>query len=459
MTLAPRTGAIFAGRALVGDRLASSVRLELDESGRIETVDEGAAPREGDLDWGERLVVPGTCNVHSHSFQVLLRGRCEAVDSFADWVSRRLYPLVERLELPDIVAAARLAFGEMLLNGVTLVGEFHYLNRGRGGSDVGNEQADAVIEAARSVGLRITLLRSFYDRGGRPGRERFVEPADLARRRADELREAWRDCDDVAVGAAPHSLHGASPEALTAARDWAEERDAPLHVHLAEQRSDLESSLAEHGTTPLRALDAMGLVVPRLVAVHGCWLDGDEIRRMGEVGCGLAYNPASNMALGDGVTDVEAMVDAGVRVSLGTDGACANNQFDVFREMRTCEHLQRVSQHRMGVLTSRRGGLPLVEMGTENGYRNLGWQGGRIEPGAVADLLALDPDDPSLQPMPPADRSDEAGEWLASQLAFAVSIRGALTDVVVGARQVVADRRPTLFDPAELAAAVNARPL
>ena len=177
---------------------------------------------------------------------------------------------------------------------------------------------------------------------------------------------------------------------------------------------------------------------------------------LGAARAGLAYNPASNMSLGDGITDLEAMVRAGVRIGLGTDGACANNQPDVFREMRTAEHLQRVKQLRMGVLTAGSGGRSLFEMGTRNGYAHLGLSGGRLETGALADLIALDPDDPSLQPLTLDGDPAESGVLLQSQLAFAVSIRGALTDVVVGGRQVLASGAPTRVDPRAVASAARA---
>lgn len=444
----------------MGGRLESDVLIELSPDGSIGALGPraGRPLQPGTLDLSTRVVLPGTCNVHSHSFQVLLRGRCEAAASFSDWVRRLLYPLVRVLDVEDVRAAALLAFTEMLLNGVTAVGEFHYLHAEPGGEDGENRYERAVLDAARSVGLRACLLRAFYDQGGVPGRERFVESPELARSRLEELEREVAEDPLVTVGAAPHSLHGASPEAFRLADEWSHERGRPIHVHLAEQRGDVEFARERFGASPGRVLDRLGLLSPRLVVVHGCWLDEAEIRRLGEAGTGLAYNPSSNMALGDGVTDLAAFHRAGVRMSLGTDGACANNQFDVYREMRTAEHLQRVSALRMGVLTPGRGALLLHDMGTRNGYEHLGLSGGVLEPGRAADLVALDPDDPSLQPadwdgLEPAD----GAALLCAQVAFGMSVRGALRDVVIGGRHVVEEGRPRTVDVREVVAAVRRR--
>jgi 5-methylthioadenosine/S-adenosylhomocysteine deaminase len=305
------------------------------------------------------------------------------------------------------------------------------------------------------VGLRIVLLRAFYDVPGPAGRERFLEPPRVARQRIEELSSEIAGREEVSVAAAPHSLHGASREAFAQAKEWADGRGAVLHVHLAEQRDDVAFARERWGAPPLEALASMGVVDDRLAVVHGCWLEGGEIAQLAAAGASLVYNPGSNMALGDGVTDVEALVDAGVNVALGADGACANNQLDVFREMRLTEHLQRVTKHRMGVLTASRGAGVAWKMATRNGARarGLGPQDGTLEPGGVADLLALDPDDPSLQPLD-LDAED-AGEILMAQLAFSAAPRGAVTDVLVGGRPIVRERRLALVSEREVAAAVR----
>src|SRR6185295_17399940 len=148
----------------------------------------------------------------------------------------------------------------------------------------------------------------------------------------------------VSVCPAPHSLHGASRAMIEAGAASAREVGVPFHIHLAEERYQVDEARARYGTTPLRAIDELGLVGADLVAVHGCWFDAGERELLAERGGRLAYNPGSNMFLGDGVTDVVDLHARGVRVALGTDGGCSNSRVSVFDEMRSCALLQKVAR-------------------------------------------------------------------------------------------------------------------
>src|SRR5262249_6013278 len=146
----------------------------------------------------------------------------------------------------------------------------------------------------------------------------------------------------VTVEPAPHSPHGASPAMIRAGWEVAEAEDTRFHIHVAEGRYEGERTLREHGATPIRYLDGLGVLGPRTIAVHCVGLDDDEIARMGARGAALAYCPSSNMFLGDGITRLPEMLRAGVRVALGTDGGGTNNRLSVFEEMRMASLLQRV---------------------------------------------------------------------------------------------------------------------
>src|SRR5262249_30217129 len=240
-----------------------------------------------------RALVPGTVNAHNHSFQSLLRGLGDDLP-FLEWRDKALYHVAPRLGRNGVYTGALLAFGEMLLHGVTTVCDFFYLN------DDGNDQAREVVQAARDVGIRLVLARCFYDWEGAPAvfRER---PADARRRFFELVRELARD-PLISVQAAPHSLHGASEEMIRTAVEAAAEARTPLHIHVAEERYQVDDALARYGARPLHALERMGALSPRTVVVHGCWLDETERALLAERGAALAYNPNSNMFLGDGVT-------------------------------------------------------------------------------------------------------------------------------------------------------------
>src|SRR5436309_4042345 len=198
----------------------------------------------------------------------------------------------------------------------------------------------------------------------------------------------------VTVQPAPHSPHGASPAMIRAGWEVAEANDTPFHIHVAEGRYEGERTLAEHGATPMRYLDKLGVLGARMIGVHGVWLDDEEIRLMADRGAGLAYCPSSNMILGDGITRITEMKDLGILIGLGTDGGCTNNRLSVFEEMRMAALLQKV-RHLDGTR------LPAEDaftMGTMGGAALLGIDAGDIAPGRAADLVAVDLAHPSMLP-------------------------------------------------------------
>ncbi len=379
-----------------------------------------------------RALLPGTVNTHCHTFQSLLRGLGDDLD-FMVWRDRVLYPYSTRLDREGIYLGAAFAFAEMLLHGATTCVDFFYLHDG------GNDNAEAVIQAARDVGIRLVLARTMYDWEGAPARYRET-PADAARRTADLIGTHARDAL-VRVQPAPHSPHGASPAMIRAGFEVAQSADTPFHIHVAEGRYEGARTLAEHGATPIRYLDKLGVLGERMIGVHCVWLDDDEVRLMGERGAGLAYCPSSNMILGDGITRITELLDAGVRIGLGTDGGCTNNRLSVFEEMRMAALLQKV-RHLDGTrLPAERA----FAMGTLDGGRLLDLQAGDIRPGLLADLVTVDLGHPSLQPP----------TRLLKSVVYAMSPQ-AVSDVWVHGRQVVQAQRLATLDQDALMARVAA---
>jgi len=400
--------------------------------GAIAAVEPAGAPRPGDLSLPKRILLPGTVNSHCHTFQSLLRGLGDDLD-FSGWRDRVLYPFSERLNREGIALGAQFAFAEMLLHGVTTCVDFFYLQ------DDGNENAEAVIEAARSVGIRLVLARAMYDWAGAP--KRYRETPAAAARRVRELHARHRDDPTVRVQPAPHSPHGASPEMIRAGWEVAEETDTPFHIHVAEARYEGERTVREHGATPIRYLDRLGVLGPRMIGVHCVWLDDAEIALMGARGAALAYCPSSNMFLGDGITRIPEMLRAGVRIGLGTDGGCTNNRLSIFDEMRMTSLLQRVRLLDGAALPAE----SAFAMGTTGGARILGLNAGAISADHLADLVALDLDHASLHP--PTE--------LLKSVVHAMSPQ-AISDVWVHGRRVVEAGRLLTTDLAELLGRVRA---
>ena len=400
--------------------------------GRIAAVQAIGAPQRGDVTLPGRALLPGTVNAHCHTFQSLLRGLGDDL-GFMGWRDRVLYPFSERLDRDGIALGATFAFAEMLRHGATTCVDFFYLH------DDGNENAEAVIAAARAVGIRLVMARTMYDWEGAPKRYRET-PADAARR-VGELIAAHRHDDTCVVQPAPHSPHGASPAMIRAGFEVAEAERTVFHIHVAEGQYEGARTLKEHGATPIRYLDRLGVLGPRMIGVHCVWLDDDEIALMGRRGAALAYCPGSNMFLGDGITRIPEMLRAGVRVGLGTDGGCTNNRLSVFDEMRTCSLLQRVRLLDGAALSAG----TAFDLGTRSAAEMLGLEAGVIGAGRLADLVAIDLGHLSLQP-----RND-----LLKSVVYAMSPE-AVTDVWVHGRHVVAGGRLAMIDESELVARVAA---
>jgi len=399
--------------------------------GRIAAVEDTGAARAGDVSLAGKALLPGTINAHCHTFQALLRGLGDDLD-FMGWRDRVLYPFSERLDRRGIALGAQLAFAEMLRHGVTTCVDFFYLQ------DDGNDNAEAVIAAAGQIGIRLVLARTMYDWPGAP--RRYRETIDEASRRTAELIARHRGDPTTLVQPAPHSPHGASPDMIRAGWEVAEAAGTPMHIHVAEGRYEGERTVREHGATPIRYLDKLGVLGPRTVAVHCVWLDDGEIALMGERRARVAHCPSSNMFLGDGITRIPEMLHAGVRVGLGTDGGCTNNRASVFEEMRMASLLQRVRLLDGTALPAERA----FAMGTRDGAEMLGIDAGTIAAGRLADLVAVDLDDPSLHPQTDVLKS----------VVYAMSPQ-AITDVWVHGRRVVEDRRLTTLDVAALLTAVR----
>jgi 5-methylthioadenosine/S-adenosylhomocysteine deaminase len=434
-----------------GDGLIADQSLIMDAQGMIADRGTSAAmaekyPKAYPSDYSSHFIVPGCVNAHSHCFQILLRGFADHPKNFADWVGSHLYPTVSKLDDESIELAAIVAFAQMLRAGTTSLGEFHYLHNGADGPG-GHRIDELVLNAARRLGLRTTLVRCFYDQNNRPGQDRFQETPEQAVAATRALHEVFKEDPLATVIPAPHSLHGASREMIEAAFQLAEDLDVPYHIHLAEQQSDLEYSKALYeGASPLFALDKMGVLNQRTVLVHGIWLSEDERALLAERGGALIYNPTTNMALGDGIANIPDLMKRGVPIALGTD---ANYTMSLFSEMRAMEYLQRIQSLEMGILARASGAgnaRPLLKAGWENGARALGTKTGRLDIGMPADLIVIDRHDPSLLPA-----SLAGGEALSNALISSMVPETAVKHVMIQGQKSISHGQLVSFANSELA--------
>ncbi|MDQ1599244.1 MAG: hypothetical protein QOD68_718, partial [Actinomycetota bacterium] len=300
-------------------RLGRDVTVEV-EDGRIAQVTEGTGAAGAEHLPG--LLLPGFANAHSHAFHRALRGRTQrdtgGRGSFWTW-REQMYAVAARLDPESYLALARAAYGEMVLAGITRVGEFHYLHHAPDGSpyDDPNAMGHALVQAAREAGLRLTLLDTCYLTGGigepLDGVQRRFGDADAAgwAARVDALQAALDAAPDVVVGAAVHSVRAVPADQLATVVEWSADHAAPLHVHVSEQQRENEACLAAYGVTPTGLLHDHGALGPRTTAVHATHLTDGDVELLGTSGTAVCMCPTTERDLADGVGPAGRVREAG----------------------------------------------------------------------------------------------------------------------------------------------------
>ncbi|MDQ4058916.1 MAG: amidohydrolase family protein, partial [Actinomycetota bacterium] len=229
---------------------------------------------------------------------------------------------------------------------------------------------------------------------------RYREATRDAAERCIALAEAHGDDRLLSIQPAPHSLHAATPDTIAAALEVASTLGVPCHLHLAEASYERDLVRQRYGTTPVRLLEREELLGPSLITIHTVWVDDEELDMLAATDTGVVHCPGANAFLGDGIASLPEMLARGLRVGLGPDGGCANNRQSVFDEMRSASLMAKARLCDGGVVDA----PTVLALGTSGGADLLGLSAGAIEAGSVADLVALDLTDLSLQPLVTLER-------------------------------------------------------
>ncbi len=422
-----------------GEKFESGLAFFADATGRITRFSREAA----DLEMAKRLpgqaALPGLVNTHSHAWARIFRGRvllkaqagAEQVGNLRELTERALAKLSDE----DVYDAAREAFMEMLLAGITTVGECHFLHHAPDGTPWAEPGGitHAVLRAAHDVGIRIALLHGAVLRGGfkQPvgsGAARSGFASVEAYARATDALAAWVEKnlpgDDVWVGVAPHSLGAVPLDALKGIAAYAHTKKFRLQLALGETAGEREACVAEYGRTPVALLAEHGIFDKRFTAAHGTHLSDEDIRALGAARVTMASCPASELAAGEGAVPVAKLLAAGVPLALGTDGQL---QVNLFEDARLLEYQLRAERQRPTALAVDLA-APLFHAATVSGARSLGAPGGALEVGRPADFFTVNLFDPALAGCAP--------EALLGAVVYGSSPR-AVREVWVGARQRV----------------------
>lgn len=371
------------------------------------------------LDAGNCLVMPGLVNTHSHLAMSLLRGLADDLP-LKTWLEEHIWPAEGRhMNRETVALGTRLAAAEQLLGGITTTTDMYFF-------------ADAVCEVLAEAGMRGVVAESLID----AATPRCATPEEMLSKQR-ELCEGWQNHPLITPSIAPHAPYTVCAANLVKEAELAEEFGVPLQIHLSETRWEIETSIEQKGASPVAYLESLGILSDQVVAAHCVHVDHRDIEILAENGVGVSHNPVSNLKLASGIAPVPEMLEAGVRLGLGTDGAASNNTLDLLRDLQITALLHKSISGDPTTLPT----TTVLSAATRGGAQilGLGDRVGVLKPGMEADIACFALNHAHTTPV--------YDPW--SHMVFAARAADA-RHVVVRGKVVVRDRNLTTMDLEEI---------
>jgi 5-methylthioadenosine/S-adenosylhomocysteine deaminase len=371
------------------------------------------------IDLPRHLLIPGLINAHTHAAMTLLRGYADDLP-LGEWLNGRVWPAEARWVSEEFVEdGTLLAIAEMLRSGITCFSDMYFF-------------PDAAARIASHVGMRAVIGLIVLDFPSV-----WAGSADEYLARGLEVHDAIKGDPLVSTSLAPHAPYTVSDKALERVAMYAAELELPVQMHVNETAAEISEAVSKTGETPIARLDRLGLLSPSLLAVHATQLTDEEIERMARAAVTVVHCPESNLKLASGLCPVQGLLDAGVKVVIGTDGPASNNDLDMLSEMRMAALLAKIVAGDAAAVPAH----AVLRAATIEAARALGIDArtGSIEPGKAADLAAVDLGTIETQPLYDP----------LSQLVYAAG-REQVSDVWVAGRHVLRQRRLTTIDETEV---------
>lgn len=327
------------------------------------------------IDGEKKLVLPGLINTHTHLPMTLMRGYGDEL-SLEKWLNECIWPIEARLDEKFVEAGAKLSLLEMISTGTTCFVDMYFFE-------------DLLATVAKKVGMRGYMGFAIID---------FDTPEMPKERLLPECEKfcrKWINDDLIIPVVAPHSTYSCSPEKFQKASEMAQNYGLLLHTHCSETRKEVYDVKKRYGMRPVEHLKKLGILNENTLLAHCGWITKGEIKEIATTGARVSYNPVSNMKLATGgYAPIPELLQAGVSVGLGTDGAASNNSLDMFESMKFAALLQK--QHRWD--SSIMPAQTVLDMATIGGANCLGINAGSIEEGRKADLIMIDLNKPNMIP-------------------------------------------------------------
>ena len=327
------------------------------------------------IDGQDRLVIPGLINCHTHSYMAFMRNVADDL-SFMDWLFGTIDPIEQQMTDEDTYWGACLAIIEMIKSGTTCFNDMQM-------------NIHQTTRAVKESGMRAVISRGLIGSG-------HDEAGQMRLRQAYEERDAAKECDRLSFMLGPHAPYTCDDGFMRVVSEEAKKNGMRIHVHLSESVSEIEQIREKYGLTPIEMADRNGLFDVPAIAAHCVQVTDEDIAILKGKKVSVVTNPASNMKLGNGFAPIGKMVEMGVNVCLGTDGAASNNSLNMFRELGLLTLIHKGVNKTPQCISAREG----FRIATLNGAKALGLEEetGSIEAGKKADLAILDLNTPSLTP-------------------------------------------------------------
>ena len=347
------------------------------EGNRIASVGEKPENFQEDkvIDGQDRLVIPGLINCHTHSYMAFMRNVADDL-SFMDWLFGTIDPIEQQMTDEDTYWGACLAIIEMIKSGTTCFNDMQM-------------NIHQTTRAVKESGMRAVISRGLIGSG-------HDEAGQMRLRQAYEERDAAKDCDRLSFMLGPHAPYTCDDGFMRVVSEEAKKNGMRIHVHLAESVSEIGQIQEKYGLTPIEMADRNGLFDVPAIAAHCVQVTDEDIAILKGKNVSVVTNPASNMKLGNGFAPIGKMMEMGVNVCLGTDGAASNNSLNMFRELGLLTLIHKGVNKTPQCISAREG----FRIATINGAKALGLEEetGSIVAGKKADLAILDLNTPSLTP-------------------------------------------------------------
>lgn len=395
--------------------------LEADGRGRIVYAGPARPGSRVTHDLAGHALMPGLVNGHTHSAMTVQRGISDD-EGFMPWLAA-VQAFEQKLSRDDVETGLELAMLEMISTGTTTFADMYHWDEG-------------LLENVRAAGMRVLAAPAMFTKEavGWPG----VSPLDGAQTldETERLAERFAGDEQIRLAYGPHAPYTCPPELLVEIAERSKRSGIPIHIHVSESLAEVEQITAQYGTTPAAHMDALGFFEAEVLAAHCVHLTPDEIAVFARTGTAASHNPVSNLKLGCGVAPLPEMLEAGLRLTLGTDSVASNNSLDLFEEIKLATILHRGVRHDAEAVKA----ADVLDLATRRGAEAIGFPGtGALEVGRLADVIAVDLG---------TSRATPRGS-LASHLAFSASGED-VRHVFIGGRHVYAEGEHLTLDRASI---------